>query len=110
MNEASIEALFGLSGDTSERRQSLSDDQKRQLDQLDQDMAWLLQHPQGQRVIVAFLAKCRLSFGNFTGNSTTFKLEGQRELGLELIRWIRAADSKQARKIVAELFIGDDYD
>lgn len=110
MNESSIEALFGLSDDTRGKREALSDQQRRKLDQLDQDMAWLLAQPQGRRVLVAFLAKCRLSFGNFTGNSTTFKLEGQRELGLELIHWIKSADAKEARKIVAELFIGEDYD
>lgn len=110
MNEASIEALFGLSGDVADKRKALGDKQRRKLEQLDQDMSWLLAQPQGRRVLVAFLAKCRLSFGNFTGNSTTFKLEGQRELGLELIHWIKSADPNEARKIVAELFIGEDYD
>ena len=110
MNESSIEALFGLSDDAQIKRDALSDKQRRKLDQLDQDMAWLLAQPQGRRVLAAFLAKCRLGFGNFTGNSTTFKLEGQRELGLELIQWIKSADADEARKIVADLFIGDDYD
>jgi deoxyribodipyrimidine photolyase-like uncharacterized protein len=110
MNENSIEALFGLADEKVEKREKLSEKQKRKIDQLDQDMAWLLSHPQGRRVLTAFLAKCRLNFGNFTGNSSTFKLEGQRELGLDLISWIRAASPVEARKIIADLFVGDDHD
>lgn len=110
MNENSIEALFGLNEEKAQKREKLSDKQRQKLAQLDQDMSWLLGHKQGQRVLIALLAKCRLNFGNFTGNSATFKLEGQRELGLDLISWIRAADADKARLIVAELFVGDDHD
>lgn len=110
IDENSIESLFGLSEEKQAKREKLSEKQRAKLEQLDQDMAWLLSHAQGRRVMTAFLAKCRLNFGNFTGNSSTFKLEGQRELGLDLISWIRAASPPEARKIVAELFVGDDHD
>lgn len=110
MHEDSIEALFGLSEEKAEKRQKLNEQQIARLQQLDSDMAWLMDQPQGRRVLTAFLAKCRLGASNFTGNSTTFKLEGQRELGLDLISWIKAASPEGARIIIADLFVGDDHD
>jgi len=45
---------------------------------------------------------------NFTGNSETFKLEGKREVALAFLSWMKDADPEQARKIVSDLFVGED--
>jgi hypothetical protein len=54
------------------------------------------------------LEHCRLSVSNFTGNSETFKLEGKREVALQMLAWVKQASPEEARTIVASLFVGED--
>lgn len=77
-------------------------------EQLLSDMDWLLSDERGRNVIGNILAECRLMDSNFTGNSETFKLEGRREVALSLVRWMREASPKNARKLIGDLFVGQD--
>ena len=95
---------------TDRKRQEIDDKLEAQRDQLLNDMRFVLSDARGRRCVVNMLRHCRLGVTNFTGNSETFKLEGKREVALSFLQWMREADPVEARKIVADLFIGDDYD
>lgn len=56
------------------------------------DLLWVLSDRRGRRFIWRLLAKCGVFKSSFTGNSTTFFNEGQREIGL----WA-TADIMEAR-------------
>jgi len=94
--------------DIGKRRQEITGEQAQKRQQLLDDMRWVLGDARGQRVIVNMLEHCRLSVSNFTGNSETFKLEGKREVALQMLAWIKQASPEEARTIVASLFVGED--
>lgn len=95
---------------TDRKRKEIDDQNQAQRDQLLNDMRFVLSDARGRRCVVNMLRHCRLDTTNFTGNSETFKLEGKREVALAFLRWMKEADADQARKVVTELFVGDDHD
>lgn len=56
------------------------------------DMRFVLAHPQGRRVMWRMLERCGVYRTSFTGNSTTFFNEGERNVGLKLLADIEEAD------------------
>lgn len=106
-----MNGLDWLGPESTERKRKEFEDQSRaDREALLDDMRWVLSDARGRRCIVNMLKHCRLGVTNFTGNSETFKLEGKREVALAFLRWMKEADPNEARKIVADLFVGDDHD
>ena len=93
---------------TDRKRQEITEADNAKREQLLNDMRFVLNDARGRRCVVNMLRHCRLGVTNFTGNSETFKLEGKREVALDFLSWIKAADPEQARKIVSDLFVGED--
>lgn len=50
-----------------------------------EDVAWLLADPRGRRLMWSWLEFCGVFRTSMTGNSQTFYLEGQRNVGLMLL-------------------------
>lgn len=61
-----------------ERKQFIAQDQQRE------DVRWLMADPRGRRLMWSWLSFCGLFRSSMTGNSQTFFLEGQRNVGLML--------------------------
>lgn len=60
---------------------------------LDKDFADVLATPAGRRVLMHVLEDgrfCRVFASSFTGNSETFRNEGQRTVGIALLQWAQA--------------------
>lgn len=89
-----------------QKRRQVTEKDKLKRDQLREDMAHLLSMPQGRRVMANILEHCRVTQSNFTGNSRTFALEGKREFGLSLMRWMSEADREASVKLIGELHVG----
>lgn len=49
------------------------------------DLAWLMDDPRGRRFMWDLLGRCGVFRTSFTGNSTTFFNEGQRNIGLSYL-------------------------
>lgn len=49
------------------------------------DFAKVISNPEGRRVIWRYLEECGVFKTSFTGNSQTFFLEGQRNIGLKIL-------------------------
>lgn len=93
---------------TDRKRQEITEADNAKREQLLNDMRFVLNDARGRRCVVNMLRHCRLGVTNFTGNSETFKLEGKREVALAFLSWMKDADPEQARKIVSDLFVGED--
>lgn len=52
------------------------------------DFKWLAGNKRGRRIIHRLLSKCGVWRTSFTGNSTTFFNEGQRNIGLMVLEWM----------------------
>lgn len=50
--------------------------------QYDADFKWLMDHPQGRRLMWSWLEEAGVYQTSFTGNSHTFFNEGRRQVGL----------------------------
>lgn len=61
-------------------------DNKTRADQWEADVKWLLEQPQGRRVLWGILEKTGINALSFTGDSKTFFREGSRNVGL----WLQA--------------------
>ena len=66
------------------------------------DLRWVLSMPQGRRFLWKLLETCGVYRSSFTGSSETFFLEGQRNVGLQLLAQITAADSEQYLTMIRE--------
>lgn len=55
------------------------------------DLRVLLNTPEGKRFIWRYISKCGVFKTSFTGNSTTFYLEGARNIGLSLLAEVMEA-------------------
>lgn len=73
---------------------------KLQDDQDDKDLKFLLNTPQGLRVLWGLIAKCGIYEPSFTGGSETFYKEGKRAIGLELRKEILACDPDAYIKMI----------
>lgn len=89
-----------------QKRRQATEKEKLKRDQLREDMAFVLSTTQGQRVLSNILEHCRATQSNFTGNSRTFALEGKREVGLSLMKWMAEAAPDASRKLIGELYVG----
>lgn len=80
---------------------------KRRAEQLDRDLAELLATPAGRRVLMHVLEAphlCRSFTSSFTGNSETFRNEGQRTVGIALLTWAqRVAPDAYVQALTEEL-------
>jgi hypothetical protein len=66
------------------------------------DIRLILESEQGRRFLWKYLSKCGVFKSSFTGNSQTFFLEGQRNIGLQLMEDIMAADADAYVKMAKE--------
>lgn len=64
---------------TADKLQALA---KQEQERERQDIVWLMSTPGGRRIMWGLLGKAGVFKSSFTGNSTTFFNEGQRNLGL----------------------------
>lgn len=55
------------------------------------DIAWLMNHEQGRRIVSRLLDMTGVERNCFTGNSTTFYNEGARSIGVTLLSEVKAA-------------------
>lgn len=67
-----------------------TDDREREL--LEANIRTLAKDPVGREFIWTVLSMCGIYHNQFSGNSTTFFLEGKRAVGLELIELLGDAD------------------
>jgi hypothetical protein len=56
------------------------------------DVKFILSHRQGRRFYFRYLEECGVFKTSFTGNSQTFFLEGQRNIGLKLLSDLNEAE------------------
>jgi hypothetical protein len=66
------------------------------------DLQWLMGFEQGRRIVHRILERAGLDRTSFTGNSTTFFKEGERELGLWLKRKVISAAGIKAYTLMVE--------
>jgi len=80
-----INELFDIFDDDGER-QKFNDRQKKLRDKELDDLKLVLERPEGRRLIWRMLAACGVFRNSFTGNSQTFYNEGQRNIGLLILK------------------------
>lgn len=66
------------------------------------DVSFILSHPQGRRFFWRYLSLCNMWKTSFTGNSTTFFNEGERNIGLRLMADINEASPEAYVQMVKE--------
>jgi len=66
------------------------------------DIRLILETEQGRRFIWKYLSKCGVFRSSFTGNSNTFFREGERNIGLQLMEEVMAADADAYIKMAKE--------
>jgi hypothetical protein len=79
-----------------DRRKFIAQEQQRE------DMAWLMADPRGRRLMWSWLEFCGVRRTSMTGNSQTFFLEGQRNVGLMLEANILTHTPEQWLRMVNE--------
>lgn len=84
--------------------EGLTQEQHDILQRNQRDMRWLLNDKRGRRFIARIIEESGFyDLGLFTGNSTTFKLLGKREIGASIIIEAEAIDSDLLHKARKEL-------
>jgi hypothetical protein len=67
------------------RREELAEAAKLHVDRQEaEDWHWLMSSSRGRRIMSSIRAMCGTDTSSFTGNSTTFYLEGRRSVALDL--------------------------
>jgi len=79
-------------------------------DQYAEDIKWLLSSKQGRRIVWRLLAATGIHRNSFTGNSTTFFREGERNVGLRFTRDFMAAAAEEYRIMWTENARTEDFD
>lgn len=77
---------------------------KRLLDREVSDLKKIISIPEGRRFIWRILSDAGIYQTSFTGNSTTFYLEGRRSLGLEVLKDLMKAERTAFAQIQLEHF------
>jgi len=85
-----------------EQVKSAEGKQKRKRDYELDDIKYILASPQGRRFFWKYLDFCGVFRTSFTGNSQTFYLEGQRNVGLKMLADLNDADPMAYIKIMNE--------
>lgn len=70
----------------------------------DEDWKWLMGSARGRRIVWRILGLTGLFRSSFTGNSQTFFMEGERNVGLKLQTKIAQADRSQFAVMYQEHF------
>lgn len=78
-------------------------------EQYEADVQWLMNDRAGRRLMWGILTRTGLYQSSFTGNSTTFFREGQRNVGLRLTRDLQAYSPKRYMEMWAENALPDDF-
>jgi hypothetical protein len=76
--------------------------EKRKREQELKDVSDVLMSPHGRRFVWRYLEKCGVYRSSYTGNSQTFFLEGERNIGLQLMTDIMDANPELYLKLVRE--------
>lgn len=84
-------------------------DQELAARQYREDWQWLMNQRQGRRLMWQLLGMTGLYQPSFTGNSTTFFREGQRNIGLRLTRDMQDYSPKQYMQMWAENALPEDF-
>jgi len=71
------------------------------------DLKNLLSSKRGRRIVWRILEQTGMHRTSFTGNSTTFFNEGQRNIGLWLVEQVLSADTDAYLEMVKENRLGD---
>ena len=79
--DAALTALFGEEQKTQDKARQMSDEKRRELLAAVKDLAG---SSAGKRLLWWLLGETHLFQTSFTGNSTTFFMEGERNIGLKL--------------------------
>jgi len=74
--------------------QELDEAQKRDKIIFYEDVKKTFSTPHGKRVARVLLNNCHIFNPVMTGNSKTFFLDGERNIGLKLLAWLKEADPK----------------
>ncbi len=67
------------------------DDRARELE----DFRWIMSTKEGRRFIRRMIERCHLYKTSFTGNNTTFYLEGERNIGILLLAELNSSCPEQ---------------
>lgn len=78
----------------------IQDLQKQDLTQLMVDVEATVKFPQGRRVLLHLLSRCHVYQNSMTGNSQTFFLEGERQIGLHILALVTMAGPELAAEMV----------
>lgn len=78
-----------ISQETTKQTEAHNKEKQRQEQQLVRDFEAMLSDPAGQRVIWHLLERCHVWASTFTGNSRTYFLEGERNIGLHILTKIQ---------------------
>ncbi len=78
-------------------------EQELEYERLVESMRHLLQDKHGRRVLWNILSECSIYSDTFTGNSTTFFMEGKRSIGLSIISLIEETDPTAYAKLLIEM-------
>lgn len=89
--------------DTKKEDKAKVKDKKRRIRQLG-DIKKILSMPEGRRFFWRMLSKTGMYKTSFTGNSTTFMLEGKRQIGLFILNEMMSADNTAFAQMQQEFF------
>ena len=92
---------FDLSGQENAKL-AQRDKSKRETETEAEDLKWIMSNKRGRRFIWGMLDRAGIYRSSFTGNSTTFFNEGQRNIGLQLVGMIHEFCSDQYAVMVKE--------
>jgi len=91
MDKEKDKALVKNAADKEQVKAAGSKEKRRREKELS-DIRELLRTPGGRRFMWRYLDRCGVYRSSFTGNSQTFFLEGERNIGLQMITDIMDAD------------------
>jgi len=74
--------------------------QEQELTQLMVDVEAAIKMPQCKRVLLHILSRCHLYQNSMTGNSQTFFLEGERQVGLHILAMATMAGPELAAELI----------
>lgn len=76
----------------------------------EEDLKWVMSNKRGRRFVWRLLDRAGIYRSSFTGNSTTFFNEGQRNIGLMLVAEIHRSCPDQYTQMIKEYKNGRDSD
>jgi hypothetical protein len=103
LNEGDLlaKALVGNASD-SDQVEKAKEKEKHGRDLEINDMRFILSTPQGRRTLWRYLSHCGIYQSSFRTSSEIYYLEGQRAVGLEILKDIHDSDSEAYVKMINE--------